>query len=148
MQWGFWRNFCGPGLKIAASLRSMVNKRWYLNYRCWLLVPFVQSLWTRTSPLTHASSFCVHVHVHIAPLTQLWVCQGKWGRQGFLMDQVFHLVFPLFFYNARDKLAAAQLLVCMYQCVACSSDPVRVEQLGEHSQGLCKDIIQCRTCCC
>lgn len=107
MQWGFSGAVFGSQV-CSCSLFEEHCRRWCWNCRCWSLVPFVQPL------QPHTSSF--HVHVHIAPLTQFWVCQGKWGRQGLLVDQVLHSVFPLFFCSVEQPCNRNCWGVCTTVC--------------------------------
>lgn len=116
-------------------------RRWYLNCRCWSLVPFVQPLWTRTSPLTHPSSF--YVHVHIAALTQLWICQGKWGRQGFLWISHSTWFFLYFCVALEADLQLCSWCVCTTVCLY--SDAAGAEQWGQSSEPL-EGWIQCGSC--
>lgn len=125
----FWARFAG------CSLFEEHCRRWCWNCRCWSLVPFVQPLWTKTSPLTHTSS--LNAHVHIAPLTQLWVCQGKGGRQGFLWIRYFTWLSLYFSLALEADLQLCSWGVCT--TVWLCSGAVGAEPWGEHPQSLCQD---------
>lgn len=137
----FWYNFCEPGLQVAASLRGTIKGgTWTAGVGHWspLCSPCGPAPAPWPTPAVSVSmSVCTLLH---------WLSFGSVGANEEDKDSSwikYSTWFSLYFSITLET----NLQLCSCWCV-CTGDPVRVEQLGEHPQGLCKDTIQCRTCCC